>query len=286
MNTQSRPGRCRVVVIIATSCCRTQMLLDRALTSVYRQQGVAAEDIEVVIVDDNTDSTEFERIGPAIVEIRNTRGLAPGAFATRCMRNMRTPGHSGTGAWNTALDLLAARAESPPWVAFLDDDDEYLPEHLARCLAATDDRSVAVLERLEWVRSGSVEHRPFTVDDLTPEAFFVGNPGVQGSNLFVRLNALVAIGGFDETLPSATDRDLMIRLLRHASTSGQTVKALPSVGVRYFDHDGPRVNTDVASKHLGLRRLYAKHAADFSAEQLAASLERAHRLFGYESARE
>jgi transposase InsO family protein len=286
MNTEDRPARCRVAVIIATSCCRTQMLLDRALTSVYGQLGVAAEDIGVVIVDDNTDSTEFERIGPAIVEVRNALGLAQRAFATRCTRNTRTLGHSGTGAWNTALDFLAAQAEPPPWVAFLDDDDEFLPDHLARCLAAADCRSAAVFEQLEWIRADGVEPRPFTVDDLTPEAFFVGNPGVQGSNLFVRLNALMAIGGFDESLPSATDRDLMIRLLRHASTSGQTVKALPSVGVRYFDHDGPRVNTDLAGKHRALCLLYAKHAPDFSAEQLAASLERAHRLFGYEAARD
>jgi hypothetical protein len=285
MNTQYRPADDRVAVIVATSCGRTRLLVDRALASIYRQQGVGRGDVRVVVVDDNTDMTEFDRIAAAIVEVRIALGLRPEEFATTCTRNRRTPGHSGTGAWNTALDLLVATAEPPAWVASLDDDDEFLAHHLSHCLAAAGERHIGVFERLEWVRAGGVEPRPFTVDDLTPEAFFVGNPGVQGSNIFVRLDALVAIGGFDETLPNTTDRDLMIRLLRYASATGHTVTCLPSVGARYFDHDGRRVNTDLVTKRVGLERFYAKHARDFSPAHLAASIERAHRLFGYEAGR-
>src|SRR5438477_8694013 len=43
-------------------------------------------------------------------------------------------------------------------------------------------------------------------------AALVGNPHIQGSNLFVRLNALLEAGAFDESLASTTDRDLCIRL--------------------------------------------------------------------------
>lgn len=271
-----------IAVVVAASGKRTAMLVERALPSIYRQQGIACEDVSVIVVDDNVDATELRRLEEGVAAVRAASRLGPGAFATAVGRNQRTRGHSGTGAWNTGIQLAAARAARPRWIAILDDDDEFLPHHLARCVAAARDGDVAVFERLEWVRAHGLEPRPFAIEDLTPEAFFVGNPGIQGSNLFVRLDALVAIGGFDEALPNTTDRDLMIRLLRHARAAGGTVSALSSVGARYFDHDGPRVNTDLARKRIGLDVFYAKHAGDFSAALLASSLERARRLFGYE----
>lgn len=272
----------RVGVVIATSGGRTAMLAERAAPSVYRQVGIDPAAVSVVVVDDNTDATELDRIDERVAAVRAGLGLGPEAFATTVARNQRTRGHSGTGAWNTGIALLAERAVRARWVAILDDDDEFLPHHLARCVAAARDGDVAVFERLEWVRAHGVEPRPFAIEDLVPEAFFVGNPGVQGSNLFVRLDTLLAIGGFDEALPNTTDRDLMIRLLRHARTAGETLVALSSVGVRYFDHDGPRVNTDLVRKRIGLDLFYAKHARDFSPALLASSLERARHLFGYE----
>jgi hypothetical protein len=273
----------RVAVVIASSGGRTAMFIERAMPSVYRQVGIDPAVVSVVVVDDNADVTELDRIDKGVLAVRAAFRLEPEAFATTVCRNERTRGNSGTGAWNTGLALLAGCAVRPEWVAILDDDDEFLSHHLARCVGAARDGDVAVFERLEWVRAHGIEPRPFTIGDLSPEAFFVGNPGVQGSNLFVRLDAMLAIDGFDEVLPNTTDRDLMIRLLRYARATGRTVAALPSVGARYFDHDGPRVNTDLLRKRVGLDLFYAKHAGDFSPALLALSLERARRLFDYES---
>lgn len=269
-------------MLLATSHARTDLLRERSLASVYQQRGVAPSRVLVAIVDDNADPSEFGRVQHAVSRLRADLRLPDEHFPTACWRNHRTRGHSGTGAWNTGLDRLADEAPVVRWVAFLDDDDEFLPEHLAACLCACGDDVVGVFERLEWVRPDGVEPRPFVLDDLTPEAFFVGNPGVQGSNMFVSLEALRAAGGFDESLPNTTDRDLMIRLLRHARERGLAVRALATVGARYHDHGGPRVNTDLARKRLGLDRFYERHARDFGAVHLRASLDRARRLFGYE----
>jgi hypothetical protein len=43
---------------------------------------------------------------------------------------------------------------------------------------------------------------------LHPSWFFTANPGIQGSNLFVRLGELLRAGLFDEWLPSTTDRSV------------------------------------------------------------------------------
>ena len=272
----------RIAVLIATSGGRTVLLAERGLPSVYRQEGVDPNRVAVTLVDDNADVTEFARVASAVEDLRLRLHVPAAAFPTTLMRNVRVRGHSGTGAWNTGLYCLRSALPPPDWVAILDDDDEFLPRHLKACVDATAGGVVGVFERLEWVRAEGVEGRPFDVDDLTPAAFFVGNPGVQGSNLFVRLDALLAIGGFDEALPNTTDRDLMIRLLQHAYATGQVVRAVPSVGVRYHDHGQPRVNTDLRLKCEGLNIFYAKHARAFSAEQLRASLERARAFFGYE----
>lgn len=272
-----------IAVLLATAFGRTELVRERSLLSVYQQRGVAPARVRVVVVDDNEDPSEFDRVRLAVRSLRAQLRLPESDFPTTCLRNHRSRGQSGTGAWNTGLGLVTEDWADPAlWIAFLDDDDEFLPDHLANCIGACADDAVGVFERLEWVRSGGVEPRPFSRDDLTPEAFFVGNPGVQGSNLFVRSDAIRAIGGFDESLSNTTDRDLMIRLLRLAHARGLEARALPSVGARYYDHDGPRVNTDLARKRVGLARFYAKYARDFSPAQLRASLERARRLFGYE----
>ena len=272
----------RVADLIPTSHRRTPWLVDRALRSVYGQRGVSPERVEIIVVDDNDDGHELGRIESAIHDLRRELGTPMTAFRTRTLRNRRTRGHSGTGAWNTGLDLLARSEEPPAWVAFLDDDDEFLPLHLARCLASARPELIGVFERLQWVRVHGIEERPFSIEDLTPEAFFIGNPGVQGSNLFVRLTSLLAIDGFDEALPNTTDRDLMIRLLQHAQACGASVLALDTVGARYHDHDRPRVNTDLACKRAGLNSFYAKHGPCFDRAALAASVERARFLFGYD----
>ena len=276
--------RIQVAVLVATSSGRTHWLVDRCLPSIYRQAGVDLRRVQIIVVDDNADRGEHARIATSLVYLRERLGLALDCFPTTLLRNARTVGHSGTGAWNTGLDWLRMSPQPPEWIALLDDDDEYLERHIERCLWAVEDEVAGVFERLEWIRDSGVEPRPFTEDDLTPEAFFIGNPGVQGSNLFLRRTALDAIGGFDETLCSATDRDLMIRFLHHARAAALEIRALPSVGVRYYDHAAPRVNTNLMSKRQGLDRFYAKHASDFQDAALVASLERARQLFAYERA--
>jgi glycosyltransferase involved in cell wall biosynthesis len=273
----------RIAVLIATSHRRTTWLAERCLPSVYGQLAVSPADVEVVVIDDNADDREYDAVREAVAAVRMGLGLPDHPFATRVLRNARTRGHSGTGAWNTGLDFLTRSASGPPrFVSLLDDDDEYMPRHLSNCAAAAESGPVAgVFECLEWVHDDRTELRPLLVTDLTPEAFFVGNPGVQGSNMFLRVDCVAAIGGFDEALPNTTDRDLMIRLLRHAAQAGLQVRALATVGARYFNHSGYRVNTDLDRKHQGLDLFYAKHRSAFTSEQFDASLDRARRLFGY-----
>lgn len=74
------------------------------------------------------------------------------------------------------------------WVAILDDDDEWHDDHISKCLEAA-----SACKECQWVVSGiirkgtsGVTHEPILKELPQAEQFFVTNPGVQGSNLFVR----------------------------------------------------------------------------------------------------
>ncbi len=295
-----------IAIVIATSKGRTKLLYSRSLRSVYKQEGV--NPLEVVIVDDNPvaerkdHSGEYMKIKDAIESLRNellrntyerfleyTENVSfDEFFKTTLIKNSRTRGHSGTGAWNTAIYYLAKKyPKNELFVAILDDDDEYMGGYLSECskiIKNNGDRIVAVFPFIKWRRSEGDMVLEFKREDITPRSFFIGDPGIQGSNMCIKLDLLKDVGGFDENLYSATDRDLMIRLLNHMSNSKQNLEIylIPKPMVIYHTDQPDRVTNNRHLKKLGLDVFYEKWRDDFSEKDFVKSLDRARRLFGYE----
>ena len=295
-----------IVVIIATSKERTELLLNRSLPSVYQQEEVNPT---IIIVDDNhvpegsKHSFEFSRIAEGIRELREQK-LKPqydlqyhpsqsspphfnDYFPTHVLKNTHTVGHSGTGAWNTAIQhLKEKKPTNDRYVAILDDDDEYLPDHLANCMRSVSscpEHPAAVFSPLIWKDRAGETVLSIDQKRITQQEFFIGNPGVQGSNLFLRFDVLTGVNGFDENLYSATDRDLMIRILDHLGSDEKDqiiIREDPTV-IHHAD-GGDRVTADMVQKKKGLDALYRKYRNRFSKEDFQQSLERAASLFGYE----
>ncbi len=150
---------------------------------------------------------------------------------------------------------------------------------------------VAVFMPLVWKGDGFEEIHYIEKKKLTPKEFFIGNPGVQGSNMCIRLDILLGINGFDESLPSTTDRDLMIRFLDYLDEfyANEPKKAKIIVTneplVVHHAYGMDRVTDDTEKKKKGLDLFYNKYRQRFSHEDWEKSLERASRLFGYEPAR-
>jgi len=122
-------------VIIATSQKRTDWLINRSLASVYKQIGVNKSEWCVFVVDDNENNDEFFEIIKRIELLRKNLQLNETDFPTTVLKNTRARYMSGTGAWNTAI-YEAYKQYSEGFVSILDDDDEYLPHHLADCVDA------------------------------------------------------------------------------------------------------------------------------------------------------
>lgn len=189
--------------------------------------------------------------------------------------NVRTPGVAG--AWNTGLHWLRTQGFDG-FVALLDDDDTWDLQHLEMNLRAASAAGAAfAVSGLRLHRDGRLEPRPL-LSRLVAADFLVGNPGWQGSNTFVRMAALEAVGGFDEQLPSMHDRDLAIRLLRQPGVSGVLV---PEWTATWYLGTPGCLTARSEGKLIALQRFLAKHGALMSLEERAAYFERAHRMFGF-----
>jgi glycosyltransferase involved in cell wall biosynthesis len=266
-------------IIIATSQKRTDWLINRSLGSVYKQLGIEKSEWCVFIIDDNENESEFSKIKKRIELLRSKLKLKASDFPTTVLKNTRTRYMSGTGAWNTGI-FEAHRQFPEGFVSILDDDDEYLPNHLTDCVTAISENTVAVFQRLMWRNADkSNMNVDLTKDQLTAENFFIGNPGVQGSNMFFKTQSLVDIGGFDETLPNTTDRDLMIRFLWKNDL--KNIEVIETIGVIHYNHKLKKVNNDIPKKQMGLDLFYKKYKLYFSEESYKKSLARAKAFFNY-----
>ncbi len=269
----------QITVLIATSMKRTSWLISRSLLSVYNQKGLDPELITVVIVDDNRDDKEFIKIKKAVQNLRESLSLSKNHFSTNILRNTATKFNSGTGAWNTGIKHIYC-FNKKSYIAILDDDDAYLPNHLSACFLQIKPNTLAVFQSLEWRnQDNSIIKFPLSIEKLQAEQFFIGNPGVQGSNMFFKTEALIAINGFDETLPNTTDRDLMIRFLRKNKTN--QIEVIKSVGVIHYNHNHTKVNNNISLKQVGLNLFYQKHKSNFSSEAYQKSLSRAKKYFNF-----
>jgi glycosyltransferase involved in cell wall biosynthesis len=140
-------------------------------------------------------------------------------FQTRWpqLRAIRTEGVGVSAARNAALALSTADL-----IAFIDSDDVWDPGVLAALASRfTDDQP-----RLGLVNCGlrqidaeglPIPNAPSVIPTLRGDIFqaiLERFYGIAPSTLMVRRDVIVSVGGFDETLIQAEDRDLCLRLAR------------------------------------------------------------------------
>lgn len=269
-DTLPLPERGPKVVVILPTRNRSEKLF-RALTSIATQ--VHLPDLVLVVSDSE---------GPE--EARNSSTIQ--TFADRLSIRLLSNTHTRnlSGAVNTGLDSVHhfGFAPSSTFVALLDDDDWWEPRYLDNALTFAEEMDA------DWVVTGLVRHEqgrrglqlPIPTSLVTGD-FLTGNPNVQGSNLFVRLARIDQAGEFDETLPSTTDRDICIRLLR---VPGIRYEVLRNYLVHHDASDDPSRLSARGSpqKRAGLLAFYAKYVSEMSEEQRQQFRERARILFAVE----
>jgi glycosyltransferase involved in cell wall biosynthesis len=226
-----------LVSVVIPTYNRAATLL-RAVDSVLAQTWPA---FELLIVDDASTDDTAARIAPYL----------GGRVALH-----RRPRNGGATAARNA-GIAAARGT---YVAFLDSDDEWLPEKLARQVALFE----AGPPDLGLVYAGLwqlVDGRPPV---LVPprqrgrvhEALRWRNLIGTASGVMVRRSVLLATGGFDERLPACEDWDLWLRIARD-----HRVDAVPEPLLRYHDGNGDRLSNRSRAVFLSIRAIYRRHNA-------------------------
>lgn len=205
--------------------------------------GQTLRNIELIVVDNgSSDATVpiLERMGDP--RIRVLRQPTPGVSAAR------------------NLGIEAARAEL---IAFLDSDDSWSPECLAKLRGALDSRPDAALAYCGWQNVGLAGGRavPFVPPDYErPDklALLLGSCRWPIHAALTRTANIRSAGGFDTRFAYAEDFGLWLRVAAFAP-----IVRVPEVLAFYHHHDGPRATADpvraARQLHAAQRDFLQKH---------------------------
>lgn len=240
-------------------------LVERAIDSVIAQ---SYEHIELIVVDDCSEDDTAEVVRRCMARnhtakrIEHVRLDAPsGPAVARNEAIVRATGHLVTG---------------------LDDDDYFLPERIARLVAAFDPavssfvfggylRETTMLGgRLR--RTAVPLSRPASLRDLLKR-------NIVGNQVLTLTSRLRDIGGFDPRLPAWEDYDLWIRLVKAFGD------ARPAGGLTYVhtvDGTRPRLSHDTVKASRAYDIFLEKHA-EYADAELRLCLRLAKTCFGIDA---
>jgi glycosyltransferase involved in cell wall biosynthesis len=237
-------------VTVIMPAYRAAGTIARALHSVAAQ---TVRPRAVVVVDDGSDDGTVE--------------AAKIAFGDGTL-TLLTQAHAGAGAARNR----ALRQATTKYVAFLDADDEWMPDKLAISLAHLARGGFTFVAHDMLVENGGVEqradcarHHPAGGDAF---AALFRRGYVATSTVVARRDAIKAAGGFDESLLSGQDYELWLRL---AATPGVSFAVFPGAHTRYhvtnnsITRDAERrraASLTIMRRHL--RTLRARDPAAFS----------------------
>ena len=261
----------KLAVIVATKN-RHKLLAERSLPSIAHQS--TPPDFLIVCDDSDFDIRSQNR--------NTVQGIKIPNCSVTYSVNMCTDGASGS--WNSAVQYLAYQVDAAENVilAFLDDDDSWHYSYLEECMKTMQsyklDMVASGFNRIESNCQSPIQ-TPAPAK-LEAQLFLTGNPGIQGSNLFLRMSTFLQAGGFDEFLASSTDRDLCIRLSELGSVRYQ---ALPKFLVNHYaEANRTRLSTSGGkSKLSGISFFWKKYQSRMNALEAASFKKRAHELFGW-----
>lgn len=141
------------------------------------------------------------------------------------------------------------------WIAFLDHDDQFLPDKLAMLAPLACERVGAIVSRWREIENGVAVRESPSENPKNAFSWLFGwnNPIVSMSVPLVRRDLLLQIGGFDPHCAPADDWDLWLRLARRSEFVFCDV-----VLTNYYLHDGQQ-RLDGHRMFRATRRVLGKH---------------------------
>lgn len=174
--------------------------IDSALNQTY-------PNIEVIVVDDNNPDT------PERAETEKSMEIYSSNPKVKYLKHEKNK--NGSAARNTGI-----RAASGEYLAFLDDDDEVMPERFEKCI----NKLESMDDSYGMVYTGYIIQKPNGESEKSSEkrngdcylyalmrTFFI----CAGSNLLIKKSIADEINGFDESFRRNQDIEFLARALEH-----------------------------------------------------------------------
>lgn len=216
-------------------------LLKRLLTSISKQ----SEQPEEVIVVDDCSGMALE-YGEVISE-----------FSTILANLKYFCLESNSGA-PTARNK-GIHESSQPWIALVDDDDEWLPEKLAeqkKLITQSTDEQLGLV--YTWTEAQGVGEQASYTSSISVKgdaikALLTTN-FIMSASVMVKRKALIEAGCFDIELPSCQDWDMWIRIC----LAGYHIDVVEKILTIYHRHGGESIGLSPKAK-LGYKLLLESH---------------------------
>jgi len=185
-----------LVSVIITTYNRPA-LLKIAIASVLNQD---FKDLELIIIDDFPKDTKVQKI----VEDFNDKRI-------KFIKNESNQG----GAVSLNIGLNTANGK---YIAILDDDDEWIDEEkLSRQIKFLEENPDYVAVGINVIVVDYATEKEITrsktpsTDKIIRKNFLLSNP-IAHSSLVARREAMLKVGGYDQTLPRGKDYDMLLKL--------------------------------------------------------------------------
>jgi glycosyltransferase involved in cell wall biosynthesis len=217
-------------------------LLKRAIASVLNQ---TYQDFEVIVVDDG-----LEKRAEQIIQ---------GINDSRIKYTQHKESLGGSAARNTGI-----RNAQGEYIAFLDDDDEWLPEKLEKQMRIFfNDKEIGFcFSAVNCIYNQNRKERSY-IKEGKNDYFEIALKKFKGfltSTLIVKKNLLEDLKGFDITLPSHQEVDLIIRLSKNSKGYGINFPLVNMCQLNKHKHIG----SDFKKRIEGRKMILSKHEAYFN----------------------
>lgn len=233
-----------LVSVIIPTAHRGSAIILRAISSVLGQSHPV---FEVILVDDNTEPSLSSEIKTALENVPQVRYI----------KNVGS--HGACAARNVGISC--AKGEL---IAFLDDDDEWLPEKI-ECQVKAFTHDVVLVYCNGW-RVDDRYSPPLIMPyrqkkDFLPSVSFESllekNHIGTTTQLLVRKSALEQIDGFDTRFLARQDYDLCLRLARLGKAVG-----VDAFLFRHYLHNGEQISKSSKASLNGYLLIFEKYQKD------------------------
>lgn len=224
-----------LVSVIITTYKRTPDIVRRAAQSVLSQ---TYKNIELIIIDDSPETYELRSkvrdmalsLGEKVKYIQHKENV--GACAAR-----------NTGIKNAGGE----------YIAFLDDDDEWLPEKITIQKSKIEGADVAMVYCGNYICKSDgtkyIYRRVYKKEKIYNSLIFDNYIGSTSFPL-IKKSVLDKLGGFDEQMPAAQDYELWLRIAKEYK-----IDYVEEPLVNYYIHDGEQITKNHKIKVEAWERL-------------------------------